>query len=93
MTTLCLTITKGRAFVPLTSSLVQAVAAALKEAGFKSGAQYLLELKLIHIEAGFDLGDHLKRTFDLCRKALERNKGPVRREQRKSISWSSMQVS
>ena len=79
ITTLCLSITQGRAFVPLTSKLVQEVAASLKEAGFKSGAQYLVELKLLHIEAGFDLGDHLKRTFDLCRKALEREKGPTKR--------------
>ena len=65
--------------MPLSKDLVESVSAALKEAGLKSAAQYLAELRLMHIEAGYEVESWLKRTFDLCRKALERNAGPTLR--------------
>ena len=45
----------------------------------KSGPQYLVELKLMHVEAGYEVEAWLKRTLDLCKKALERSRGPVNR--------------
>lgn len=65
----------GQCILPLSKEVVESVAAALKESGMKSGSQYLLELKLMHIEAGYEVEAWLKRTFDLCKKALERLRG------------------
>ena len=65
--------------LPLDKETVEGVAAALKEAGLKSGQQYMTELRLMHIEAGFDVEPWLKRCFDLCKKSLERERGPVTR--------------
>ena len=65
--------------LPLNKTLVEGVAAALKESGMKSGPQYLVELKLMHVEAGYEVEAWLKRTLDLCKKALERARGPVNR--------------
>ena len=62
--------------LPLSKDLVESVAAALKESGMKSRAQYLVELKLLHIEAGYEVDSWLKRTLDLCKKGLERARGP-----------------
>eukprot|EP00435_Cladocopium_sp_Y103_P013305 s3307_g3.t1 len=73
------TVADGRSVLPLAKSTVEGVAAALKEAQMKSGAQYLNELKLLHIEAGYEMEAWLKRCFDLCKKSLERNKGPTKR--------------
>ena len=64
---------------PLTQDVVEGVAACLKDAGMKSGDQYLNELKLCHVERGFDLPPWLIRTLAMCKKALIRNKGPVKR--------------
>eukprot|EP00435_Cladocopium_sp_Y103_P023526 s2312_g5.t1 len=64
---------------PLSQKMVEGVAACLKAADMKSGDQYLNELKLLHVEEGYDLPPWLVRTFSLCKKALTRNKGPVRR--------------
>ena len=43
----------------------------------KSGPQYFAELRLLHVEAGYEVQAWLKRTFDLCRKALDRERGPT----------------
>ena len=67
----------SQAVLPLSKDTVEGVATALKESGMKSGAQYLVELKLLHVEAGFEIEAWLKRAFDLCKKALERNSGPA----------------
>ena len=64
---------------PLSQGVVEGVAACLKDANMKSGDQYLNELKLCHVERGFDLPPWLVRTLAMCRKALMRNKGPVKR--------------
>ena len=63
--------------LPLSRDVVEGTAAALKESGMKSGSQYLTELKLLHVEAGYEIEAWLKRTLDQCRKALEREKGPI----------------
>lgn len=63
--------------LPLSKELVESVSAALRESGMKSGPQYLVELKLMHVEAGYEVEAWLKRTFDLCKKALERSRGPT----------------
>ena len=65
--------------LPLSVDVVEKVSAAMKAAGFKSGQQYLAELRLAHIEAGFELGPGLVRSFTQCKRALERGSGPVRR--------------
>jgi len=36
-----------------------------------------VELKLMHVEAGYEIEAWLKRTLDLCKKALERSRGPT----------------
>ena len=61
----------GANILPLSRDTVEAVAAALKESGMRSGAQYLVELKLLHIEAGYEVEAWLKRTLDVCKKGLE----------------------
>ena len=64
-------------FFLLRQHVVEGVAACLKEAGMKSGDQYLNELKRIHIEEGLDMPPWLVRTFGLC-KTMTRNKGPTK---------------
>jgi len=74
--------------LPLSKETVEAVAAALRESGMKSGTQYLVELRLMHIEAGYEVEAWLKRTFDLCKKALDRLKGPpIRAAEVKIADW------
>ena len=77
--TLATAVAEGRRPLPLSVDTVEKVAAAMKAAGFKSGPQYLGELRLAHVEAGYELGAWLIRAFRLCQKALERDRGPTRR--------------
>ena len=65
--------------LPLAQETVEGVAACLRSSGMKSGDQYLNELKLLHIEEGHDMPPWLVRTFNLCKKALCRNKGPTKK--------------
>ena len=69
----------SRNFLPLDKLTVEGTSAAMKEVGMKSGQQYLAELRLMHVEAGFEVPAWLRRTFDLCKKGLEREKGPTKR--------------
>lgn len=64
---------------PLKQRVVEGVAACLKSAGMKSGDQYLNELKLMHIEDGFNIPPWLTRVMGLCKKAMTRNKGPTKK--------------
>ena len=73
------TVKGSKVVIPLDKTTVEGVAAAMKETGMKSGTQYLAELKMLHIEAGYDLPAWLKRVFDLCKRGLEREKGPTKR--------------
>eukprot|EP00435_Cladocopium_sp_Y103_P022794 s3697_g5.t1 len=64
---------------PLEQEVVEGTAACLKAANMKSGDQYMNELKLVHVESGYDLPPWLTRTFTLCKKALARHKGPTKK--------------
>ena len=59
--------------------MVKSVAAALKAPGLAPADQYLNELKLMHIEAGFHMEQFLARTFQLCKKPVVRERGPIKR--------------
>ena len=56
--------------------LLVGVGAALDEAQLQSGDQYAHEVKLMHLEAGFDWGAPLERQLYLVKNALKRHKGP-----------------
>ena len=62
--------------LPLSVLTVETVAAALKAAGLKSGTAYLAELRLLHVEAGWEIPSQLARGFDQARRSLDRGKGP-----------------
>ena len=65
--------------LPLARSTIERVAAAIKVGGMKSGDQYVNELKLWHIEEGHPVPPWMGRLITLCKKSLNRNKGPVKR--------------
>ena len=73
------TVKGSNRFLPLNKDTVEGVSAAMREVGMKSGSQYLTELRLMHIEAGYEMHAWLERVFDLCKKGLEREKGPTKR--------------
>ena len=79
ITKLALTVTGGREPLPLAKQTVEMVAAALKAAKLASADQYLNELKLMHVEAGFPMEAWLGRTFQLCKKSVSRDRGPIRK--------------
>eukprot|EP00435_Cladocopium_sp_Y103_P052446 s1341_g16.t1 len=72
----------GRPVLPLAKETVEGVVAALKEAGMKSGNQYLAELRLLHVEAGFEIEAWLKRVrveteaVDKMKKVCRRKPAP-----------------
>ena len=72
--------------LPLTQEIILAVAAALDEAQLQSGDQYIHELKLMHVEAGFEWGAPLERQLFLCKKALKRHRGPEVRAKEVKLS-------
>ena len=61
---------------PVNQEIIVSIAAALDEARLQSGDQYLHEVKLMHVEAGFEWGAPLERQLFLCKKALKRHRGP-----------------
>ena len=69
----------GAETFPLKTETVEAVAAAIKAVGWTSGDQYINELKLMHIEAGWDVSQQLSRALADCKRSLRRNRGPVKR--------------
>ena len=79
VTTLARMVAGQNQFLPLSKEVVEAVAAALKAAGLASADHYLNELKLLHVESGFHLEQWLARTFQLCKKSVVRERGPVKR--------------
>ena len=62
--------------LPMTTKCLKAVASVLKLAGYKAGSSYLTEAKLWHLEEGFEWSSVLDRTLTLCKKALDRGRGP-----------------
>ena len=61
---------------PVDQELLVGVGAALDEAQLQSGDQYAHEVKLMHLEAGFDWGAPLERQLYLVKNALKRHKAP-----------------
>ncbi|CAE7825569.1 unnamed protein product [Symbiodinium sp. CCMP2592] len=76
---LAATLCKGRPAFPATPTLVVKFAAALRAAGYKSGAQYLSALRVAHSEMDFPITPALKRSFDLAKRALGRDVEPADR--------------
>lgn len=78
-----------RAAYPLTASSLKALASVLKLAGYKSGANYMMEAKLAHIELGHSWNQLLDRVLFQCKRALERGRGPRKRAPEvPEIKWS-----
>ena len=61
---------------PVDQELLIGVGTALDEAQLQSGDQYIHEVKLMQLEAGFDWGAPLERQLFLIKNALKRHKGP-----------------
>ena len=61
---------------PLAEATVVGVAAALKDARFKSAEAYMGELRLGHVEARFEVPAWLARLLSQCKRALRRGAGP-----------------
>ncbi|CAE7832753.1 RE2 [Symbiodinium sp. CCMP2592] len=72
-------LTKGLPAFPLTPTRVLEFGAALLEAKYKSGEQYLGALRLAHVERDHAVTPALKRAFDLAKRALARDKGTADR--------------
>ena len=70
---------EGRQVFPLQLSTIEDVAAAIKSGRWTSGDQYLNELKLMHIEAGFEVNLQMNKLLTDCKRSIRRNRGPVRR--------------
>lgn len=52
---------------PLSIETVEKVAAAIKAVGWPSGDQYINELKLLHIEAGWEVSQQLGKVIADCK--------------------------
>lgn len=52
------------------------LAAVLDSTEMKAGDQYLAEAKLLHIEAGHEWDTQLDRQLGVCKRAMQRDKGP-----------------
>ena len=61
---------------PVDQELLIGVGTALDEAQLQSGDQYIHEVKLMQLEAGFEWGAPLERQLFLIKNALKRHKGP-----------------
>ena len=62
--------------LPLVRGTVFGVAAALKKGGYKSADSYLRELRLLHVEAGYNIDAALARCFEQCQRSVTRGIGP-----------------
>ena len=70
---------QGRQIFPLQLGTIEDVAAAIKAGGWTSGDQYLNELKLMHVEAGFEVTPQMGKLLTDCKRSIRRNRGPVKR--------------
>ena len=68
--------TKDKAVLPANPEKSKLLGGILKESDYKAGSNYLTEYKLMVIESGQTWTDILDRVFKLCKRALDRNKGP-----------------
>ena len=64
---------------PLDSEMILKVAASVKEAKLKSGPAIINDLKLWHVEQGFEVPEWMARMLQLVKKSLTRNVGPPKR--------------
>ena len=69
---------RGHVF-PLSLNTIEDVAAAIKAGGWTSGDQYVNELKMMHVEAGFEVSLQMNKLLTDCKRSLKRNRGPVKR--------------
>ncbi len=58
---------------------IKSLASILKNAGYKSGAVYLSEAKLMHVEEGGEWPPLMDRVYKLSSRALNRGKGPKKK--------------
>ena len=63
-------------WLPLQGEDLQSLAAILKEEGYKSAEIYLSDIKLMHIEQGFQWTAQLDRILRQCKLSVNRGKGP-----------------
>ena len=64
---------------PVSEEALTQVSALLDQTNMQSADQYVAELKLWHVEAGFQWTEALERRLVLCKKALKRDIGPEKR--------------
>ena len=64
---------------PLTGIVICRVAASLKAAKLTSADKYLNELRLMHIERGYDVPAWMARLFDQAKTSVNRAKGPPKK--------------
>ena len=74
-----ISLAKSGPVFPLQLDTIEDVAAAIKAGGWTSGDQYLNELKLMHVEAGFEVSLQMSKLLVDCKRSIKRNRGPVRR--------------
>ena len=72
--------------LPASIDSLKQLANCLKQAGYRAAANYLAEYKLMHVEAGFAWSQQMQRTWQLCRRAVERARGP-RKKAREVITF------
>ena len=66
-------------FFPLDAEELELVGAVLSEADLKAGEQYINEVKLMQLEAGWAWDEVLERQLAMVKRALRRDVGPDRR--------------
>lgn len=66
-------------FFPLAAEELELVGAILSECNLKSGEQYINEVKLMQLEAGWSWDEVLERQLAMVKRALRRDVGPDRR--------------
>ena len=62
--------------VRLNVKRIKELGSAFKEGGYKSGSSYLMEAKLMHVEAGGEWTAQLDRVYKQVMRALNRGRGP-----------------
>ena len=77
---------------PLSVELLVDIAATINHTEMKAGDQYLYEVKLMHIEKGFQWTDQLERHLQMCRRALTRDRGPEDRAIEFKLEKLSMEM-
>lgn len=61
---------------PMTTESFTTLAAVLDAPGMKAGDQYLAEAKLMQIEAGMEWSQQMDKQLAMCKRAIQRDKGP-----------------